>query len=138
MRRRTITITLAIHAALGVGWLVRITPSADVWSWWPGQLEIERLPVPGPLAWDPTRVAIRVDGHELDLVVYGSLDAPPTWQPGGPPVVYVYPDADVRVGEVVEALDRLAELVPRATIVITELRRKTTQPRTGGGDARPP
>jgi hypothetical protein len=125
-----ITIPLAINAVLGVGWVARASPTEP--PFWPlatewlhsVQMQFSRAPdacTEMPMPWTPTLVAIRAEDNELNLVVYGSLDAPESWQPKGRPVVYVYPDANITVGDVVAALDRLEELVPANTIVVTEL-----------------
>ncbi len=125
-----ITISLAVNATLGLGWLARTTPAkAEVWQDASGLVDFVRVqfsrPIDSitemPMPWNPTKIAIRIDDGELDLLVYGSLEAPETWRPKGPPVVYVYPDADVTVGDVIAALDVISGLAPKDTIVVTEL-----------------
>lgn len=128
--RPAISISLVINAALVVGWIARAAPAKpEVWPLAGGWLDTVKLHFSRtpdsvtemPMPFTPTKVTIRAEDNELSLLVYGSLEAPESWRPKGPPVVYVYPDADVTVGDVVAALDRVNELVPPDTIVITEL-----------------
>jgi hypothetical protein len=133
-----ITIPLAINAALGVGWVARAAPvEPGRWPLVDAWLDSVNLTFSrretgcageDEQPWTPTLVAIRAENNELNLLVYGSLDAPESWRRAGPPVVYVYPDANITVGDVVAALDRLEELVPANTIVVTELH-ETRAPR---------
>ena len=125
-----ITISLAINATLGLGWLARTAPAkAEVWQDASGLIDIVPFqfsrPIDSvtemPMPWTPTKIAVRIEAGSLDLLVYGSLDAPETWRPKGPPVVYVYPDADVTVGDVIAALDVIEQRAPKGTIVVTEL-----------------
>lgn len=117
-----ITISLAINAALGVGWLVRAkAANAEVSLDSVRLMFADRFEASVRHSWTPTKIAIRAEGSELSLYVYGSLDAPESWARDAPPVVYVYPDPNVTVGDVVAALDRIAELAPAKTIVVTEL-----------------
>ena len=111
-----ITISIVINAALGAGWIARVAPAKpEVWPLAGPLVDSVRLQFSRevdsitemPMPWTPTRIAIRAQDNELDLVVYGSLEAPETWHPHGPPIVYVYPDADITVGDVVAALDRV-------------------------------
>lgn len=126
---RAITIPLAINVLLGVGWIARMHhPTAPAWTI-AFDHDFVRLVAPRafdatemPRPFTPTLVAIRAEDNELNLHVYGSLEHPESWRPHGPPVVYVYPAADVTVGDVVAALDRLQELAPANTVIVTELR----------------
>lgn len=128
--RRVLELTLVVHAVLAAGWLVRATPASSA-PWqairevlaakeiqFSRMVDVTEMPAP----WSPTRIAIRAEDGALYLEVFGSLDAPESWRPHGPPVVYVYPDADVTVGDVVAALDKVEDLAPKGTLVVTELR----------------
>lgn len=128
---RAVTIGLVVNAVLAIGWVSRMAPAEPVrWPLVDSWLDAVNLQFvrdepfygEGREPWTPTQVLIRAENNELNLVPFGSLEAPETWRPNGPPVVYVYPDPDVTVGDVVAALDKLNELVPKNTIVITELR----------------
>ena len=125
--RRVLELTLVVHAVLAAGWLVRAAPASSA-PWHAlrevlaaKEIQFSRM-VEMPARWSPTRIAIRAEDGALYLEIFGSLDAPESWRPHGPPVVYVYPDADVTVGDVVAALDKVEDLAPKGTLVVTELR----------------
>jgi hypothetical protein len=124
-----ITISLVVNAVVGMGWIARFAPGMP-YDWrvngmvdsvrlqFSGQTERTEMPMP----FNPTKIAIRAENGELNLVIYGSLEAPESWRRHGPPVVYVYPDRDVTVGDVVDALDEVQDRAPAGTVVVTELR----------------
>lgn len=123
-----VTISLVVNAVVGMGWIARFAPGAPIEWRVDGMVDSVRLQFSRqpectelPMPFVPTKIAIRAENGELNLVIYGSLEAPASWRPHGPPVVYVYPAADITVGDVVEALDAVQDRAPPGTVVVTEL-----------------
>ena len=97
-----IVISLAVNAVVGVGWFATPPPEepADIVA------AIELLVgTEHPAPWTPTLIEV----------------VRTTWARGAPPVVYAYPRADVTIGDYVEAIDAIRDLVPQNTIVVSAL-----------------